>query len=868
MRARRYGMCRGTGKGYVGIRLTQIPAGAKPQVMARTDAGVEVPALWYPETDGTDASRQHSSSLQGVLVVPLLQTERLVVEFKAGEPRSTDLSVCSINLNMSALKWASRLNYRLRTKLTQRLRVVDTLSKASIRLALCVPDGEQTIWRFVMEERGLAADASGAGDAPGTDDAAAKVDTPGEADALGLTFSLFDGKGAPYQGSPIVLEDQTIESREGITRRLTFSYRLPTDLQCFFVEARGEVGAKLLDFFSVGPGEYDLSVAQNFERIKNAADRQDYGRWLRAHQTTPEALAAQAQAGFSYQPLISIITPSYEPVLDYLKQMLASVRAQSYAAWELILVDSQPQTSGVEELLASLRDARIKHVTTQQNLGIVGNTNLGIAHATGDYIAFLDYDDLLAPNALYAYVEALNKHGQVSPGQVDPGRVDHEQIDPARVDHEQIDPARSDPARVGLIYCDEETFSETPGDGLPILKTDFNRDLLYCHNCVTHFLMVSKDALDLVGLSDDEVNGAQDYDLTLRVSETDLEIVHVAQVLYHWRMHADSSSGDNAESKPYAHDAGKLALTRHFERRRIAVEVADGPTPFTYRVRYALPEPHPLVDIIIPSKDHIDVLDPCVSSLLEKCTYDNYRITIVENNSVDDATFAYYQSLQQRSDKVQVIRWPHGFNYPQIINFGMAHTGGEYALLLNNDTEVLSPGFIEEMLGYLQRPEVGVVGAKLFFPDALTQHAGMLIGPFDTVVHVNQNLSAEQGGYLDRTVRPGNFSSVTGACQMVRRKTFDQVGGYSEEFAVGFNDADFCCKITQAGYLVVYTPYAQLIHREFTSRGREEGDPEKMQRWEQERARMRELWPSYFQQGDPYSNPNLERDSLYFALPG
>ena len=245
----------------------------------------------------------------------------------------------------------------------------------------------------------------------------------------------------------------------------------------------------------------------------------------------------------------------------------------------------------------------------------------------------------------------------------------------------------------------------------------------------------------------------------------------------------------------------------------------------------------------------------------------NYRITVIENNSMEDETFAYYRELEARSDRVRVIEWPHGFNYAKIMNFGAASTDADLLLLLNNDTEVIAPDFIEEMAGYLQRPEVGVVGAKLLYYDGLVQHAGMLIGPDGTVVHVNQNVPDSQGCYLGRSVRPGNFSSVTGACQMVKRAVFEEVGGYSEEFAVGYNDADFCCKVSAAGYSVTFTPYAKLYHNEFVSRGREEGDPSKMQRWLRERALMQEKWPQFFEQGDPFSNPNLDRDSLYFALP-
>ncbi|MCL1847417.1 MAG: glycosyltransferase family 2 protein [Coriobacteriia bacterium] len=803
MRVRRLGMCRGTGRGYVGVRLTRVPEGARLSVLVRTDAGREVPALWCPDQEQSGKPGQ----LRGVLVVPLLQTDLLTIEFIASSASYRRVATVSMRLGMSALKWASRFNYRARARLTEWLRAVDTGSQAAVELLLCVPDGEETVWRLMIEARGLEEDD-------------------------GLGFLFFDARGRPFAGEPILLEKQVI-ALEGQTQvRVTVSFRLPSTCKCFCIAASSVLSLETLCLFGVGPGEYNQAVALTHKIIKDAANANDYRKWREEHALTKDQLESQKTSTFPYEPLISIITPSYQPNLGFLKEMLSSVCAQTYDKWELILVDSEPKQSGVGKLVSSMKDGRIQRITCEQNLGIVGNTNLGIEHAKGDYIAFLDYDDLLAPSALHEYVSVLDRH-----------------------------------PKAGLLYCDEDMFEQDGKRRVPVFKPRFNRDLLYCNNSVTHFMMIQRQALMKVGLSDDGVSGAQDYDLALKLSETDLEIVRVPSLLYHWRMHSGSTSGDNATSKPYAHTAGKVALERHFARRSIAVAVEDGPIPFTYRVRYALPEPHPFVDIIIPSKDHVDVLDACVSSILEKSTYDNYRITIVENNSTDKATFRFYKDLKRRSSRVDVVRWQGEFNYPKIINFGMQNTEADYALLLNNDTEVISPDFIEEMLGYLQRPEVGVVGAKLYFPDKLVQHAGMLIGPFDTVVHINQNLPSSHGGYLSRAERPGNFSSVTGACQMVKRSAFDAVGGYSEEFEVGFNDADFCCKLTQAGYLVVFSPYAELFHREFVSRGREEGDPQKMRRWELERKLMMERWPAYFVEGDPYSNPNLARDNRYFALP-
>ena len=427
--------------------------------------------------------------------------------------------------------------------------------------------------------------------------------------------------------------------------------------------------------------------------------------------------------------------------------------------------------------------------------------------------------------------------------------------------------------RPQVLFCDEDMFQKTGEWGQPVFKTRLNVDLLYSHNCVTHFLMVEKALIDRIGMSPEDVAGAQDYDLTLRCLAAGARFEHIAHVLYHWRVHPGSTADGSADSKPYAIEAGRLALQRHFDALGVHGTVEEIETPFVYRMRYALSEPAPLVSIVIPTKDHVETLDACVMSIAQKATYTNYEIVLVENNSEDRETFAYYETLPEHvatasegKGSARVVYWPGEFNYSQIINFGVKHAKGDYLLLLNNDTEVISPDFIEEMMGYLQRPDAGVVGAKLYFADHLVQHAGILVGVRGALAHANQDFSAKREGYLARAVRPGNFSAVTGACQMVRRDVFEQVGGYNEEFAVGFNDADFCLRLWEAGSRTVFTPYAELYHYEFTSRGREEANEEKLCRWKREQALFMQRWPEFFLTGDPWLGSNLSLDSEYFSL--
>ena len=290
-------------------------------------------------------------------------------------------------------------------------------------------------------------------------------------------------------------------------------------------------------------------------------------------------------------------------------------------------------------------------------------------------------------------------------------------------------------------------------------------------------------------------------------------------------------------------------------------------------MRYAPPKPAPLVSIVIPTKDHVETLDACVMSIAENATYANYEIVLVENNSEDPETFAHYEALPERvaaaSDgkgSARVEYWPDEFNYSKIINYGVGCAKGDYLLLLNNDTKVIVPGFIEELMGCLQRPDAGVVGAKLYFADHLVQHAGIVVGVRGALAHANQDFSAKREGYLARAVRPGNFSAITGACQMVHRDVFEQVEGYDEEFAVGFNDADFCLRVWEAGYRTIFTPYVELYHYEFTSRGREEANEEKLRRWKREQTLFMQRWPELFLTGDPWLGPNLCQQCEFFSF--
>ncbi len=470
-------------------------------------------------------------------------------------------------------------------------------------------------------------------------------------------------------------------------------------------------------------------------------------------------------------------------------------------------------------------------IRNDQALQIAENTNAAMKAATGDFIVFADHDDELTPDALFRCVKALNEDPELK-----------------------------------VLYSDEDKMSM---DGhkffQPHFKPDFNIDLLCTVNYICHLFVVKKEIVDQIGMLKKEFDGAQDYDFVFRCVEAAgrEQIHHIPRILYHWRCHEDSTA-ENPESKMYAFDAGARAIKAHYDRIGVPVEIEKGEYLGLYRTKF-LWEEKPLISIIIPNKDHIDDLKRCIDSIEEKATYRNYEYVIVENNSTEDETFAYYKELEASNPKAHVVYWDGIFNYSAINNFGAAHAKGDYLLLLNNDTEIISPDCLEQLLGYCMRPDVGAVGARLYYEDDTVQHAGVVVGFGGIAGHCFVQQKRDATGYCHRIICAQDYSAVTAACMMVKREAFDKVHGLSEEFQVAFNDIDFCLRLGKAGYLVVYNPYAELYHYESKSRGLED-TPEKVARFNREIASFEKHWPEILRDGDPYYNPNLTLESQDFSL--
>ena len=545
-----------------------------------------------------------------------------------------------------------------------------------------------------------------------------------------------------------------------------------------------------------------------------------YEAWLARHKVDKRTLRRQKHSAFAQKPLISIVIPLYCTPLPYLKELLESVRRQSYENWQLCLADGSPDDKAKEFIEKHYgREKRIVYRKLEENGGISANTNEAVALAAGEYLMLCDHDDTLEPDALYEIVKAINDTG------------------------------------ADVLYTDEDKVSM---DGRhyfdPNFKPDFNLFRLRENNYICHIFVVKKSLTDETGLLRSEFDGAQDFDFILRCCEKAQKITHIPKVLYHWRCHMDSTAADPS-SKAYAYEAGRKAVREHYQRLGIDAKVEMTERPGWYRSHVKV-QGNPLISVIIPNKDHTDDLELCLFSMTRKSTYRNYEILIVENNSEKEETFEYYKKLPDRYPKARVLTWEKEFNYSAINNFAAKEAKGEYLLFLNNDVEILTPDWMEEMLQNCQQENVAAVGAKLYYPDDTIQHAGVVLGLGGIAGHIMCRASKEDPGYFGRMISVQEISAVTAACMMVKKSDFDAVGGLDETFQVAFNDIDLCMKFRAAGKKIIFTPYAELYHYESKSRGLED-TPEKQFRFDKEVKRFQEKWAQQLEMEDPYYSPNL-----------
>lgn len=523
----------------------------------------------------------------------------------------------------------------------------------------------------------------------------------------------------------------------------------------------------------------------------------------------------------------SIVTPLYNTQEQALREMLHSVCSQLYSNWELIIVDaSDEKHSNVKEICDLYvsknpkKNPKIIYKKLDKNLGISGNTNEALKMVTGDFICLLDHDDYLKNNALLEMAKAIKK------------------------------------TKAEFLYSDEallfQNFSIKPH-----YKPDFGWDTFRSYNYLCHFSCFSRKLQQQAGMFRSEFDGSQDYDMFLRLAEKTEKVVHVPKVLYYWRA-SETSMAQNTDSKPYCVIAAKKALSEHLKRVGLKGKVLDSSMYTTYKIQYELLE-KPLISILIPTCDHVEVLKRCIDSIKQKSTYTNYEIVLVENNSKNKDTFDYYESLKNDS-KIIITYYKGEFNYAKICNFGVEATSGKYVLFLNNDIEIITPDWIEQMLMFAQRDDVGAVGCMLYYPNDTIQHAGVIVGLGGVAAHSGWKEEKNANGYLSKNTLAQNLSAVTAAVMLVKRKDFDLVNGFDEEFPSDFNDTDFCMRIREKGLNIIWTPYAKAYHHESMSRN--DFDKElTIELNKQAVLLFRKKWMKFLKKGDPYYSPGLD---LYF----
>jgi len=532
----------------------------------------------------------------------------------------------------------------------------------------------------------------------------------------------------------------------------------------------------------------------------------------------------------------SILVPLYNTPKKFLTEMIDSVVAQTYQNWELCLADGSDAEHGfVGDICKSYyeKDQRIVYKKLEKNEGISGNTNKCYEMATGNYIGLFDHDDILHPTVLFEYAKVIHEQG------------------------------------ADYIYCDETTFQKGNIDNMITLhfKPDYAIDTLRANNYICHFSVFARELLDGTELFRTKFDGSQDHDMILRLTSNAKKVVHVPKLLYYWRSHKGSVASD-ISAKTYAIEAARGAVADHLKTQGYKNFKIESTRAFEtiFRIRYELLDT-PKISIIIANKDHLEDLKRCVDSILDKSTYENYEIIIVENNSTSQEIFEYYEEIKNHP-LIQVVTYKGEFNYSKINNFGASFATGEYLLLLNNDTQVITVNWMEELMMYGQREDVGIVGAKLYYEDMTIQHAGIVLGlgAHRSAGHSHYKVNKENVGYMGRLCYAQDVSAVTGACMLIKKALFDELNGLSEDFAVALNDVDFCLRVREKGLLVVFTPFAELYHFESKSRGSDVEEAKKAERYNKECDAFKKKWKAELQKGDPYYNPNFSLNHSEFRL--
>jgi len=619
------------------------------------------------------------------------------------------------------------------------------------------------------------------------------------------------------------------DNRPGALRSgFSLSATIPRGRSQFIMEARSGEGP--WETFFLHPVRGPIFREQLNGEWETAGD---YARWIRCYdrlEREDEQRIREQIAYFRDSPLISILLPVYNSNLKWLRRAILSVQKQLYPRWELCVVDDASTDRKLWPFLqrCARRDPRIKVMRRTENGHISAASNDALRLANGDFVALLDHDDELAPTALYFVALALNKNRDLQ-----------------------------------LLYSDEDKLDAQNRRSEPYFKSDWNPELFLAQNFISHLSVYRTDLIRRLGGFRVGFEGSQDYDLALRCTEQirPKEIEHLPWVLYHWRA-GDQSTASSATAKPYAQEAARRAVQEHLERTGIAGTVV--PSHGVYlQTKYALPIEHPLVSIIIPTRDQVSPLKKCLHSVFHKTDYRTYEVIVLDNETYDSETLEFLAELT-KYDRVRVERIEGKFNYSRLNNRGVELSRGSFIALLNNDVEVINDGWLSEMVSRAMQPEIAMVGARLWYPNGTIQHGGVILGAGGIAGHAHVGLRRGEPGYFARANLAQNVCAVTAACALVRREVYLKLGGFDENLAVTFNDIDFCLRLREAGYRIVWTPHAELIHHESASRGFDDSTPKQL-RFLAEVDYMNSKWGDMLQR-DPFYNPNLSLGEDLFTL--
>lgn len=785
-------ICRGESNAYIELNTTKGTESSELSYLVKSEKDIELPFEQFVI---------HSSGLEDntVIVTPTLSTKTISIIVEEIDSNGSIIDSKSKTIDRNIIKIASKASYFLPFFDPYRIRGIEKrppLKYIMIEPTFCASyTNEEPLYLIKLRLISPAADKA-------------------------LEVNVLDSSGNRIMELSRTVECHQRKKDEGITSLAEMTYRLPANSSPYCITAKGQE-SNMTGFLGLD-GRY-LNLLQSSLNIPyfKMASPMFYGQILEKSKIE-ESSAPRNEFVDMEHPLFSIVVPLYKTPSKLLNELVDSVIGQTYSNWELLLVNASPEDGILANELEKIADPRVKIITLESNEGISENTNKGILASSGSYVAFLDHDDMLSPIALSEYAAAV-----------------------------------SEDLGVAAIYSDEDLISEKGYYCNPQFKSDFNFDLLHCHNYITHFLAIRSDYAKQLLLRK-EFDGAQDYDLLLRLIEIDRNIKHVPKVLYHWRMTKESTASSSA-NKTYAVENGRLALQDHLNRMQVPATAKHTHAPCFYHVEYELLST-PFVSIIIPNKDSSKVLNNCVRSIIDRTSYRNFEIIIVENNSIEADTFELYEALESEFKNVRMLRWEEEFNYSSVNNFAAKEANGEYLVFLNNDTEVISENWLDSMLSLCQREDVGAVGAKLLFPDNTIQHAGVAVrsfanpdeinGPF----HVFQHLDVDAISYARRAELTQDVVAVTAACMMTKKSVFLNAGGFDPNFKIAYNDIDYCFKLRDLGYQIVYDPYAVLYHYESLSRGDDTkaSGHENYSRFFSEQSLLCYKWPDYFIKDDPY----------------